>query len=78
MSALQLEGVFIPMCDIQFLSCRSENKRSWDGYSLSNFDDIGIFQVLLGVQSLEKLENSPRVIRMVYLCSVFCSLSSQS
>ena len=60
MSPLQLEGLFIPICGIQFLSCRSYVNLScapWNGYLLSHF--ICIFHVLLDVQSLEKLENLP-------------------
>ena len=61
-SVFQSECVFIPMCAIQFF--RGYHKlivrvrRDTSFYCLILFD-LGIFQVLLYVQKLEKLENLP-------------------
>ena len=62
MSALQLEGLFIPRCGINFY--HEDHKlivhvRHGMGICFPILYDLGIFQTPLDVQSQEKLENLP-------------------
>ena len=67
MSALQFEGLFIPMCGIQYLSSRSYVNVPCALLYLIVYGP-GVFQVRLGVLSLEKLE------KLQVFCLCLCLL----